>query len=198
MGKGLGKFIAGAAIGAGLGILFAPDTGNNTRKVLKKKLDELMFKVREVDLDEVKDEMLFKIEKLQSELTELRTENSKLKYLVLKKMTEERIKRIYKYADILHCEPIEKVADEFITECSMNNGNYDNIHDCKYRIPDYWDIGEVYERLIEDCFSDDEILHGIWKVYHSWISDKISNYNTDFYYQPRDYIAACYEEGDVL
>ncbi len=62
----------------------------------------------------------------------------------------------------------------------MNNGNYDNIHDCKYRIPDYWDIGEVYERLIEDCFSDDEILHGIWKVYHSWISDKISNYNTDF------------------
>ena len=59
-------------------------------------------------------------------------------------------------------------------------------------------IGEVYERLIEDCFSDDEILHGIWKVYHSWISDKISNYNTDFYYQPRDYIAACYEEGDVL
>ena len=93
---------------------------------------------------------------------------------------------------------LKKFADEFITECSMNNGNYDNIHDCKYRIPDYWDIGEVYERLIEDCFSDDEILHGIWKVYHSWISDKISNYNTDFYYQPRDYIAACYEEGDVL
>ena len=120
------------------------------------------------------------------------------RYEVVDLLTKERIKRIYKYADILHCEPIEKVADEFITECSMNNGNYDNIHDCKYRIPDYWEIGEVYERLIEDCFSDDEILHGIWKVYHSWISDKISNYNTDFYYQPRDYIAACYEEGDVL
>ena len=100
------------------------------------------------------------------------------RYEVVDLLTKERIKRIYKYADILHCEPIEKVADEFIT--------------------DYWDIGEVYERLIEDCFSDDEILHGIWKVYHSWISDKISNYNTDFYYQPRDYIAACYEEGDVL
>ena len=120
------------------------------------------------------------------------------RYEVVDLLTKERIKRIYKYADILHCEPIEKVADEFITECSMNNGNYDNIHDCKYRIPDYWDIGEVYERLIEENFSNDEILHGIWKVYHSWISDKISNYNTDFYYQPRDYIAACYEEGDVL
>ena len=25
-----------------------------------------------------------------------------------------------------------------------------------------------------------------------------SNYNTDFYYQPRDYIAACYKKGEVL
>ena len=74
---GFGRFLGGLAIGAGLGILFAPDTGNNTRKVLKKKLDELMFKVREVDLDEVKDEMLFKIEKLQSELTNLDREKVK-------------------------------------------------------------------------------------------------------------------------
>ena len=36
---GLRKFIAGAALGAGLGLLFAPDSGENTRKVLKKKLD---------------------------------------------------------------------------------------------------------------------------------------------------------------
>ena len=49
------------------------------------------------------------------------------RYEVVDLLTKERIKRIYKYADILHCEPIEKVADEFITECSMNNGNYDNI-----------------------------------------------------------------------
>ena len=37
---GLGKFIAGAALGAGLGLLFAPDSGENTRKVLKRKLEE--------------------------------------------------------------------------------------------------------------------------------------------------------------
>ena len=35
--SGLGKFIAGAAIGAGLGLLFAPDSGEKTRKVLKRK-----------------------------------------------------------------------------------------------------------------------------------------------------------------
>lgn len=117
---------------------------------------------------------------------------------VTDKLGKGTINRIYEYADVFHCEPIEKVSNEFIDEFHIKNGNFDNVGECRYRIPDYWDIGEVYERLIEDCYSDENILVGIWEVYHSWINDQISNYNTDFYYQPRDYIAACYEKGEVL
>ena len=39
--KGFGKFLGGLALGAGIGILLAPDKGENTRKVLKKKIEEL-------------------------------------------------------------------------------------------------------------------------------------------------------------
>lgn len=117
---------------------------------------------------------------------------------VTDKLGKGTINRIYEYADVFHCEPIEKVSNEFIDEFHIKNGNFNNVGECRYRIPDYWDIGEVYERLIEDCYSDEDILVGIWEVYHSWINDQISNYNTDFYYQPRDYIAACYEKGEVL
>ena len=56
----------------------------------------------------------------------------------------------------------------------------------------------MYERLLEDSYKDSDILKGLWEVYHSWIDEKISDYNTDFYYQPRDYIAACYKKGEVL
>lgn len=35
------------------------------------------------------------------------------------------------------------------------------------------------------------------QVYSSWIDNVISNYNTDFYYQSRDYIAECYKEGRI-
>ena len=33
-----------------------------------------------------------------------------------------------------------------------------------------------------------------FEVYTSWIDGAISNYNTDFYYQSRDYSYACYQE----
>jgi len=68
---GFGKFVGGLALGAGLGLLFAPDKGENTRKMLAKKVDELLKKAKEVDLDEVKDELLYKIETLQAELKDL-------------------------------------------------------------------------------------------------------------------------------
>lgn len=110
----------------------------------------------------------------------------------------EALERIYEYADVFHCEPIEKVAAEFIQEASIEEGTFDNEAECRYRIPDYWTIGEVYERLIEDSYSDQEIVRGLWEVYHSWISDSISDFNTDFYFQPRDYIALCYLKGEVL
>ncbi|MCM1537940.1 MAG: hypothetical protein NC254_06045 [bacterium] len=110
---------------------------------------------------------------------------------------ENVLRRIYQYADVLHCEPIEKTADEFITSCGISVGSFDNEAECKYEVPDYWTVGEVYERLIEDLCTDDPIRTLI-EVYTSWIDQSISNYNSDFYYQPRDYIRECYRAGDVI
>ncbi len=108
------------------------------------------------------------------------------------------VQRIYCYADVFHCEPIEKVADDFIQRNAIENGTYDNILNCKYTIPDYWDIGEVFEHLVEDCYEEKDVILGIREVYNSWLADKISDYNSDLYYQSREYIAACYKEGKIL
>lgn len=110
---------------------------------------------------------------------------------------EAAIDRIYRHADVLHCEVIDSVADRFIELADIPDGEFDNVAACKYNVPDYWTIGAVYERLIEDV-SDEINAKAIIAVYNSWISDAISNYNTDFYYQPRDYIRECYLEGKVL
>ncbi len=118
---------------------------------------------------------------------------------LVKYMGREAIDRIYRYADVFHCEPIEKTADDFITKLDIPEGDFDNVASCRYTVPDYWTIGEVYERLIEDVAGDDEehITDTLVEVYSSWIDMAISNYNTDFYYQSREYIYLCYREGRI-
>ena len=37
------------------------------------------------------------------------------------------LERIYNYEDVFHCEPIEKVADDFITRNNIPDGEFDNI-----------------------------------------------------------------------
>ena len=118
---------------------------------------------------------------------------------LVKLLGAKTIDRIYRYADVFHCEPIEKTADDFIENYSIPKGSYDNAASCRYMLPDYWTIGEVYERLIEDACGDDEsrVVECLIEVYTSWIDDALSNYNTDFYYQARGYIYECYKEGTI-
>ena len=118
---------------------------------------------------------------------------------VVHTLGENAIRRIYRYADVFHCEPIEKTADDFITNLNIPEGEFDNVASCRYTVPDYWTIGEVYERLIEDLSGsrEEEVLKHLMDVYTSWIDSVISNYNSDFYYQSREYILECYREGRV-
>ena len=117
---------------------------------------------------------------------------------ILEYLGKENITRIYEYADVFHCEPIAKVADDFIQIAQITDGSYDNVAACHYTVPDYWDIGDVFSRLLEDSYEEAQVIDGIFEVYGSWIADAILNFNSDFFYQPRDYIAACYREGTVL
>lgn len=118
---------------------------------------------------------------------------------LVKLLGKNVIARIYRYADVFHCEPIEKTAGDFIENCNIPLGSFDNVASCRYAVPDYWTIGEVYERLIEDVCgeADDCAVERFMEIYTSWIDDVLSNYNTDFYYQSRDYIYECYKEGKI-
>ncbi len=116
---------------------------------------------------------------------------------VVDALGETALRRIYKYADVLHCEPIAKTADEFITLYSIPTGDFDNVARCKYEVPDYWTIGAVYQRLIADV-ADADVVKTLLMVYHSWMDAAISNYNSDLFYQSREYLAECYRAGTVL
>ena len=52
--SGFGKFLLGAGIGVGLGILFAPKSGKETRQELKEKMDDLVEKAKNIQVEDVK------------------------------------------------------------------------------------------------------------------------------------------------
>lgn len=84
----LGTLLAGVGIGVGLGILFAPQSGEQTRKDLKKKMDELVLYLKGLDYNEIKDNMIERVEELKKELADL----DKEKVLEIARIKAEEIK----------------------------------------------------------------------------------------------------------
>ena len=119
---------------------------------------------------------------------------------VVNKLGKERLEKIYDLADVYHCDNIERVCDDFIDDAKIEQGNFDNVADCGYSIPTYWDIGKVYKRLIKRVaeYEKIDIISALEKVYNSFISPKIDDYNSSVYYENPEYILECNRENQML
>jgi len=104
---------------------------------------------------------------------------------VVNALGKENLQKLYDLADVYHSDNIDKVSDEFIVEASLTAGDFDNVYDCDYRIPTHWDIGKVYKRLILGIAREKNIsiVDALFLAYNSFISAKIDDYNSSFYYE---------------
>ena len=96
--SGLGKFVLGALVGAGIGVLFAPKKGSETRAELKVKLNELAEKAKNLKANDVKIYIEDKIDEIKVALDELDKEKvlefAKEKANQINKKTDELVKYV--------------------------------------------------------------------------------------------------------
>lgn len=119
---------------------------------------------------------------------------------IVNQLGKQRIEKIYELADVYHCDTMERVGTDFIEEAQIKSGTFDNVRDCRYAIPSYWDIGKVYKRLIKQVAQEEgkQVVDALMEVYNSFISPKIDDYNSSMYYENPSYLLACYLEKKVL
>ena len=119
---------------------------------------------------------------------------------IVNALGKKNLEKIYDLADIYHSDNIERVSDDFIREAIIETGNFDNVETCKYAIPSHWDIGKVYKRLIKAVaeYEKTEVVDALLKVYNSFISSKIDDYNSSMYYENPSYLLECYLENRVI
>ena len=103
--SGLGKFVLGAAVGAAVGVLLAPKKGSETRKDLKNKLDDLVNKAKELNMEDVKFAIEMKVTEIKNELEDLDKEKV-LK--IAKKQASMLLKKEHQYLKKLQMLYVKK------------------------------------------------------------------------------------------
>ncbi|MBQ8656549.1 MAG: hypothetical protein IJ527_05805 [Prevotella sp.] len=120
--------------------------------------------------------------------------------VVVNALGKQELLHIFDYADVYHCENIDKVSDELIHKHHIEQGDFDNVAAARYSVPSHWDIGRVYQRLILDIANAtaSDWIDTLITVYNSWITHKIDNYNSSMYYENPSYLFESYKAGTVL
>ncbi len=117
---------------------------------------------------------------------------------VVEKLGVDGIDRQLKDAEVNCCLSFEQVSDEIIERYNLEDGDFDTVTNCRYSVPDPVDIGKLYATIIKDKEANEKDAEAVKKVFSSFISDMICDFNSDLYYQNPSYIEESYVAGRLL
>lgn len=119
---------------------------------------------------------------------------------IVNALGKSSITKIYDLADIYHSDNINRVSDDFIESAGIVEGTFDNVSAAKYSVPSHWDIGKIYKRLILGISKEKNInvIYALIAAYNSFVSDKIEDFNSSFYYDVPQNILNTYLDGTMF
>lgn len=118
---------------------------------------------------------------------------------VARALGRDAIANLFEFADTYHCENIDDVADRLIAKAHIAQGDFDNVAAARYAVPSIWDMGKVFKRLALGIAAHDgvDVPEAILRAFTSFVSDKIEDYNSAFYYDAPQNILNAYVYGVI-
>lgn len=105
---------------------------------------------------------------------------------------EKGVRDIYNFAGVSHCLPMAQVADEVVQDYNIPEGEF-SPEAAATRVPSATDIGKVYMRLVEDAQPNPQKYpEELFAILKSKISEWMVEYQSAFFYSPRDYVLDSY------
>ena len=117
---------------------------------------------------------------------------------VIRYFSKADVERQLRLAEVNHCLSFEQVADELIEDYGISDGDFDTVKECRYDVPSFLSIGMLYQELVLSTMKNEDAAQGIIDVFSSFISDEISDFNSNVYYTNPDYLRCSYLEGKML
>ena len=112
--------------------------------------------------------------------------------------SKKDLERQLRLAEVNHCLSFEQVSDELIEDFNIQNGEFDTVSECRYEVPSVMSIGMLYQELVLAVMPGEDAAQGIKDIFSSFITDEISDFNSNVYYTNPDYLKCSYLEGEVL
>lgn len=117
---------------------------------------------------------------------------------VIRHFTKAGIEQQLRLAEVNHCLSFEQVSDELIEDLNIPDGDFDTAAECRYTVPSATSIGMLYQGLVLSTMKDEDAAQAILDVFSSFITDEISDFNSNVYYTNPDYLRCSYLEGKML
>ena len=112
--------------------------------------------------------------------------------------TKNHRQDVIRLAEVNHCLSFEQVSDELIEDLNIPDGDFDTAAECRYTVPSATSIGMLYQGLVLSTMKDEDAAQAILDVFSSFITDEISDFNSNVYYTNPDYLRCSYLEGKML
>ena len=117
---------------------------------------------------------------------------------VIRRFTKADIERQLQLAEVNHCLSFNQVSNELIEDLNIPDGDFDTAAECRYTVPSATSIGALYQGLVLSTMKDEDAAQAILDVFSSFITDEISDFNSNVYYTNPDYLRCSYLEGKML